>query len=314
MGEESAGRTKPSHDWIGHAMAFAAIVGWSGVFATVRYMRLELNLSPGAIYFLRFDILALVVLVFWVIRRPQLGGLNKRQWLAAVAMGFLIVPVYQWLFIVGSKGVGAGLIGTLVATSPVHVSWMAALILRERFGLRQTGALAIALSGAVVPIFYRGGFEAEAITFVAMIAAMPIISAVHTVFMRSAGRKANSSWDIVSVMYIVAVVCSQPLMSRDIWNEWMAMPTEGWVRGVYLATLGQLVPMTLWVMALRRLPAMTVALYQFVLMSLAGMWGWLLMSEPVIAIDLIGMALVTTGLVLNARRTPIGRSRAAILE
>ncbi len=295
-------------------MALGAVVGWSAVFALVRYLRLEEGLGARAIYLLRFDILALCVLAIWAFRRPRLRGLTKKQWLAALGMGLLAVPVYQLLFTGGAKGVGAGLIGTLVATSPVHVSWMAALLIGERFGWRQGAAIGLALGGAVLPVAVRGGFEFQAIGYVLMIAAMPLISAGHTVFMRSTAGYARSAWDIVSVMYVAAVLCSQPLMTGGVWRQWMDLSATGWLMGAYLATLGQLLPMTLWVMALRRLPATTVAVYQFVLMSLAGLWGWLLMHEPMIAMDLVGMMLVTVGLVINARRTPKGRSRAPILE
>jgi drug/metabolite transporter (DMT)-like permease len=271
-------------------------------------------MSPRAIYLLRFDILAVCVLAVWAVRRPSLKGLSAKQWAAAVVMGLVAVPVYQLLFTGGSKGVGSALIGTLVATSPVHVSWMATLLLGERFAWRQAAAVGLALGGALVPVVARGGFEVQAVAYVAMIAAMPLISAGHTVFMRGMAKYARSSWDLVSVMYIVAILFSQPLMDGGVWQEWKALSFEGWAAGFYLATLGQLVPMTLWVMALRRLPATTVAVYQFVLMSLAGIWGWIIMGEALGWVDVVGMTLVTVGLVINARRTPIGRSRAPILE
>lgn len=295
-------------------MAMAAVIGWSAVFALVRLLRVDEGMSPRAIYLLRFDILGLCVLAVWAVRRPSIKGLSAKQWAAAVVMGLVVVPVYQLLFSTGAKGVGTAVIGTLVATSPVHVSWMATLLLGERFAWRQGAAIGLALGGALLPVVTRGGFEVQAMRYVLMIAAMPLISAGHTVFMRSMARHARSSWDLVSVMYIVAILFSQPLMDGGVWAEWKALSLSGWAAGFYLATLGQLVPMTLWVMALRRLPATTVAVYQFVLMSLAGIWGWIIMGEAMGWVDVVGMTLVTVGLVVNARRTPIGRSRAPILE
>jgi drug/metabolite transporter (DMT)-like permease len=111
-------------------------------------------------------------------------------------------------------------------------------------------------------------------------------------------------------MFVVAVAASQPLMGWIDVGEWTGLSARGWAAAVYLATVGQLLPMWLWAMALRRLPASTVAFYQFLMMTLAGTWGWLLRSEPMVWVDVVGIALVACGLALNARRARKGDAEA----
>jgi len=297
----SAQRARGFGEPSGHLMAFGAVFFWSGVFVLIRYMRHDEGVGPVALYLLRFDLVALAVLLIWPFHPPRLGKLRVGQWAGLVGVAMLAAPVYQVLQMWGATGAKAGLMGMMIATTPVHVTWLGVLLLGERLRVRQSVAIVLGFTGVALPIVWDGGLGFESLKYPLALLGCAIIAAANTLYLRSM-RHTASAWDVVSVMFVVAVVASQPLMGWIDVGEWTGLSARGWAAAVYLATVGQLLPMWLWAMALRRLPASTVAFYQFLMMTLAGTWGWLLRSEPMVWVDVVGIALVAGGLTLNARR------------
>ena len=59
-----------------HVMALTSAVCWSLIFALIRYLRHDEQIDPIGIYLLRYDLIAVIVLAVWVVRRPKLGGLG----------------------------------------------------------------------------------------------------------------------------------------------------------------------------------------------------------------------------------------------
>ena len=285
-----------------HAVAFGASALWSLVFALVRYLRHDEHLEPIPLILLRYDMVAAIVIAVWLFRRPSLRGLGVRGWGIVLLLAVLCGSTYQWLQAYGAEGTGSALMSMCIATAPIHAVWLGSLILRERPTWWQGAALAIAIAGVSVSAMDHSGWSSAGLIFPICVAGAGLLGGLNTVMARRV-RHRIGAWDLVCVVYIVMALTNLPFTDADAVGQWRGLSGRGWAAIIYLATVGQLLPMYWWFLALRRLKATTVTFYLFVMVMLAGVWGWIRLGEALSWLDGLAMLCVLIGLILNARAT-----------
>ena len=292
-------------------MAFAASAIWSANFALIRYLRHQVGLDPIPLILLRFELVALVVLAIWLFRPPALRSLGRRGWAVVLILAVMCGAVYQWLQAYGAQGTGSALMSMCIATAPIHAVWLGWLILRERISPWQAAALFIALCGISLSAAGQAGWTVAALTFPLAVAGSGLLGGLTSVLARHL-RDRIGAWDLACLVLVVTAAVLLFLTSAHAIDQWRRMPLSGWAAIAHIATLGQLLPIYWWFRALRRLPVMTVTLYLFVTVMLAGVWGWLLGAEQLNTLDVAAMACVFVALVLNARNTRKQRTVDAV--
>ena len=288
--------------WHAHLMAFAAPAIWSGNFALIRYLCHEVGLDPIPLILLRFELVAIVVLAIWLFRPPALRCLGWRGWSIVLILAVMCGAVYQWLQAYGAQGTPSALMSMCVATAPIHAVWLGWFILRERLTRSQAAALFIALCGVTLSAAGQAGWTVADLIFPLAVAGSGLLGGLTSVLARHL-RDRIGAWDLACLVLVVTAAVLLLLTSTHAIEQWRRMPLSGWAAITHIATLGQLLPIYWWFRALRRLPVMTVTLYLFVMVMLAGVWGWVLRDEQLTALDLTAMACVFVALVLNARNT-----------
>lgn len=84
------------------------------------------------------------------------------------------------------------------------------------------------------------------------------------------------------------------------------VPTDGWWLVAWLATLGMAIPMLIEVTALRTAPAEKVSLVLTLEPFSAAVSAWLFLSEALVSLQVVGMALVVMAVVVSGRLRPLG--------
>ena len=260
----------------------------------------------------RKSILLIGCLALLAWRRPNLGHLRPVQWMQLAALTVVGGPLYHLVFSwsagVGSSGASRldpALLGLIMATVPVHTSWLAWIVLRESLTFRKILALALGLTGVFVVVLGRHGsvdlWPREALEGPIGATASAIIAGGIVVLTRACGRFLGPI-DLVAVSGVgIGVLCA-PLLLITSPERLAAMSPLGWGAIIWLGTGASLLAFVTWATALRRLQALTVATYLFLSSLLAACWQWLLGGDGVQPTYFLGAGLILTGLLIMAHQ------------
>lgn len=184
---------------------------------------------------------------------------------------------------------------TLMANlAPVFVALAGYLFWRERYGLRFTGGLLLAVGGAAVLVsanLQPGSLLGDACGIVAaMFYAAYILSAT----------RARSRFGAVELMFWTSVATAAALLllalllGESLWPQ----SARGWAVLIGLALLSHVLGQGLIAYALAHLPAAFSAVGLLVQPIAAAVFAWWLLAEPFGARQALGGAIVMAGIVV----------------
>ena len=285
---------------IGHLFISVAILVASFGYLAIKTARQELG--PVSLFMLRNNLVALLVVLLWLFRRPGKIGWNWRVFGILIALAVLRAPVCQILTNIGAKGCSVGLMAVLLATAPLHVSWLGVLVLGERIGLHQIMAIVTAFAGAILPVVVSGYLYFDSLLYPIMLMLAALCAGFIVVLSRK-GSLHMSSLDMTSITVVMAAIICLPLNTPTIVSPWRELTPMTWAMVAFMV-LGMFLHSLLLFAAVRRLPVATVGTYMFSGMILTVLWGKLLMNEPISWVMMVSVGLVVAGLILNAKRSP----------
>jgi drug/metabolite transporter (DMT)-like permease len=301
--------TKPV--WYFHAMALFTVLVWS--WSYVHVIWLARAVGPGGLVALRLDAFGVALLLLWFIRRPSLRHITRRQWLNLVIVGFVSYPAYHFpLAWGGSEGrTEAALIGLIIATIPVHVGWLAWLLLRERLTPMNIIALLLGLVGVTTVVVGKHGLE----TLVPSNLAGPLAVTIAAIMgagiatLNRGARHILKPMDLVTVGGTIGFLFGLPLHLDLTTAQLSAMTLVNWWQVFFLGFIAIGICYVTWITALSGLRTVNVAMYLFLAAILSAFWGWLLQGNEIGPAFFIGAALVLAGL-LTMVATTLRQSRA----
>ena len=221
----------------------------------------------------------------------------------AVAAGVLVgVEVVIWNESTGR--IGAGPSTVIVNTASLWVMALTVVVLRRPVGLRPVAGAAVVIGGLVL---LRGTGEHR--LELAGIALAVLAAAVYGAYLLVFARAVGAARDVVSpvlwsslVAAAVAAVCALGL--GESWD--LRLGQHAW-----LALLGVGVQACGWLLIARSLSSFSAVAVSILLLlqpALAAVWGVAFLDETLIAIQVVGIAIVLLGVTI-ARPTPVRRSR-----
>ncbi len=117
--------------------------------------KLGLNqIDPYSFAFFRFAVSSLIFTVVLLIRNEK-GRILPADRLKMVAIGLILIPGNQLLFLIGQSLTTASNASLLFATTPIFIYVLAIFILREKFLIRRTIGILIAIVGVYLNYFRR---------------------------------------------------------------------------------------------------------------------------------------------------------------
>ncbi|MEV6741978.1 EamA family transporter [Streptomyces sp. NPDC051104] len=263
---------------------------------------LAVSLMPRAgalgVVTLRLVVAAIVLLL---VCRPRLRGHSRADWGTVVAFGITMAAM-NGLFYQAVARVPLGPAVTLEVLGPLTLS-----VLASRRAVNVVWA-ALALAG--VFLLGGGGFGDLAPAGVAFALSAGAMWAAYIVFSARTGRRFPQA-DGLALAMAVAAVLFVPLGIAESGTRLLVPVTIG--LGAAVAMLSSVLPYTLELLALRRLPASTFAILMSLEPALAATAGFLILGQSLTATQAVAIALVIAAS-MGAVRTQVGRGRVRTAE
>ncbi|WAZ27120.1 EamA family transporter [Streptomyces cinnabarinus] len=285
----------PPHRWgslgpVGLVFAGGISVQFGGALAV--------SLMPRAgalgVVTLRLLVAAAVLLV---VCRPRLRGHSRTDWGTVVVFGITMAAM-NGLFYQSVARIPLGPAVTLEVLGPLALSVLAS---RRAVNLIWAG---LALAG--VFLLGGGGFSSLDPTGVAFALAAGAMWAAYIVFSARTGRRFPQA-DGLALAMAVAAVLFLPLGVVESGGKLLDPVTIA--LGAAVAILSSVLPYTLELLALRRLPASTFAILMSLEPAIAATAGFLILDQALSTTEALAIALVIAAS-MGAVRTQIGRGKA----
>lgn len=224
--------------------------------------------------------LAAAALILLVVCRPKLRGHSRADWGTVVAFGVAMGGM-NTLFYQALDRIPLGIAVTLEVLGPLALSVFAS---RRLINVVWAG---LALVGVV--LLGGGGFDRLDPVGAAYALGAGAMWAAYIVFSARTGRRFPQA-DGLALAMVVAAVLSLPL---GIWESGAKLTVPSTVAlGAAVAVLSSVLPYTLELMALRRLPASTFAVMMSLEPAIAATAGFLILNQALSTTDALAIALV----------------------
>jgi inner membrane transporter RhtA len=259
---------------------------------------LAVTLMPraGALGVVTLRLLA-AALVLLVICRPRVRGHSRTDWGTVVVFG-LTMAAMNGLFYQAVDRIPLGPAVTLEVLGPLALSVLAS---RRALNLVWAG---LALAG--VFLLGGGGFSSLDPTGVAFALGAGAMWAAYILFSARTGRRFPQA-DGLALAMAVAALAFLPLGIAESGTKLLDPTTIA--LGSAVAVLSSVLPYTLELLALRRLPASTFAVMMSLEPAIAATAGFLILNQALSATEAAAIALVIVAS-MGAVRTQVGRGKA----
>ncbi len=280
-------------------MAFAALC-WAGAFIAGKIAVAELPVFTVA--FLRFLIATAVIFPFMVVKESE-WRMDRKSLPMLIALGLVGMFGYHALFFTALKyttAVNSSMIG---ATNPLMTSVLAAIFLKEAFGIKRMGALLLAFGGVVLSI---SGGRIETVTELSfnkgdliMLSAVVCWAAYSILSKRAA--KDHTPIFLTSYSFLICTIIFLPFSLME--RPWMFIGTTSvaaWLSIVYMAVFASCVGYFIQQVAIRKIgPSKTnifINLVPVFSMALAA----IILDESIGWYNAAGMLMIVTGVYSNS--------------
>ncbi|WP_405871717.1 MULTISPECIES: EamA family transporter [unclassified Streptomyces] len=263
---------------------------------------LAVSLMPraGSLGVVTLRLLAAAV-VLLVICRPRLRGHSRVDWGTVLVFG-ITMGAMNGLFYQAVARIPLGAAVTLEVLGPLALS---VLVSRRAINVVWAG---LALAG----VFLLGGGNFGDLDPVGVVFALGAgaMWATYIVFSARTGRRFPQA-DGLALAMGVAALLMLPLGIAESGAK-LADPVTI-ALGSAVAIMSSVLPYTLELLALRRLPASTFAIMMSLEPAIAGTAGFLILGQTLTALQAAAIALVVAAS-MGAVRTQVGRGRAVAPE
>ncbi|WP_260848983.1 DMT family transporter [Streptomyces sp. SLBN-118] len=236
--------------------------------------------------------LALAALVMLLVCRPALRGHSRADWGTVVAFGTAMAAM-NMLFYQAADRIPLGAAVTFEVLGPLVLS---VIVSRRLVNLVWAG---LALGGVV--LLSGGGFDRLNPVGAAFALSAGAMWAAYIVFSARTGRRFPQADGLALAMGVGAVL-SLPLGLAEAGSKLVVPSTLG--LGLAVALLSSVLPYTLELLALRRLPAPTFAVLMSLEPAIAAAAGFFVLHQALSAVDALAIALVITAS-MGAVRTQV---------
>ncbi|PWI09486.1 EamA family transporter [Streptomyces sp. NWU339] len=262
---------------------------------------LAVTLMPRAgalgVVTLRLLVAAVVLLL---VCRPRLRGHSRADWTTVIVFGLAMAGM-NGLFYQAAARIPLGTAVTLEVLGPLALSVLAS---RRAINFLWAG---LALAG--VFLLGGGGFDSLDPVGAAFALGAGVMWAAYIVFSARTGRRFPQADGLALAMGVAALVFL-PLGIAESGTKLLDPTVLG--LGAAIAVLSSVLPYTLELLALRRLPASTFAILMSLEPAIAATAGFLILSQALTLTEAAAISLVIAAS-MGAVRTQVGRRRAKVL-
>jgi drug/metabolite transporter (DMT)-like permease len=275
--------------------AFIAVVFWGISFVATKAALHDV--SPVTLIFMR-SVIGCALLLAIVRQLPP-----RASWPSLALMGFIGIFVHQMVQAYGLTLTSAVHTGWLIAITPIWSAILAAIFMRERFGVWKIAGLVGGTAGALL-VITRGDFSAGVLGLPStrgdlLILASTVNWAVYSVVghgtIRELGpRRATSGAILFGTLMLTPV-----FVIRGGWREIPRLTTPGWTAVLFLGICCSALGYLFWYHALVTVEVSRVAAFLHLEPIVTFIAALFLLHETVSATTVVGGLLVLVSVMLT---------------
>ena len=259
------------------------------------------SVDPFLLTCLRFLVVAVLLMAFtYLLTRKQNRLPSKQEFKQLLIMGLLNVTIYMTGYIIAIKTVSAGLISLFMATNPLILILLSAVVLKRKLTYNEYMGMAIALTGlilAAVPNLQNS--HASIIGLVALVAGITSLSFGSIYFSKKKidlSRMTINTWQITlgGLFFIPIVFLNAP-------NNYIRPDLNFFFSFTWLVIPVTIVAYALWLKLLQNDPV-KAGLWLFLTPALGYFMAAIILHEPLTLYGIFGAVLVVAGLLYSRKK------------
>jgi drug/metabolite transporter (DMT)-like permease len=273
---------------------------WGGTFIAGRM--LAVAIQPASAAFLRFAIASFVLLMLTRLSGGKFPRPSGNQLFLLVLLGATGVFSYNIFFFTGLRHIGAGRASLIIASTPLVITLLATIFLREHLNARRCIGIVLSLMGAVVvignghpEIVLKLGFGPGEKALLGCVASWAAYSLI--------GRKVLKTLSpLAAVCYssiIGTLLLSWPALHEGLIQQLPSLSIRDWINLLYLGVCGTALGFSWYYNGIKKLGAMRAGVFINLVPFFAILLAWLLLAETINPVVLSGGVLVLTGVALT---------------
>ena len=282
-------------------MLFTMSFIWGVNFSAVKGALADF--SPLSFNAIRFGTSSLLLLfLLWI--RERSVGISRKHVGKFLMLALIGNTVYQLFFIMGIARTTATDSALILATTPIFIVLFGAVLRVEKITSRIVQGVILSFTGVVMIILGSGKsltITSESLIGDLLIVANPICWSIYTVLSKPM-LKEYSPLKLTAVTMAMGTVplllVSVPSLSTE---NWVAISTNAWLGLAFSAVLAIAIGYTLWYTGVSRIGSARTALYDNLVTVFAVASAWILLSESMTAIQIVGAVLVFVSLYVARR-------------
>jgi len=298
----SAGRHRPDRRHLHRAVWLALVVTvlWSSSWVIIRFGLDDEGLEPITFAGLRYAAASLVLLAGALSRpttREQLRSVLRSGWAELATLGLVFYAITQGAQFVALDHQPAATTSLVLSLTPLVVVVLSGRSLGERPSGRQVAGAATVAAGA--GLYFSGSLGATTAGMIA--AAVALIANALSALLGRRVHRVEGTVPLVTTTVSMTVGASALLVAGLAVEGWPHLTARALLIVAWLAVVNTAAAFTLWNLSLRHLTAAeSVAINNTMLIQIA-ILGWIFLSEVPGPGQLVGIALVTAGVVASQR-------------
>jgi drug/metabolite transporter (DMT)-like permease len=261
------------------------------------------DFSPLSFNAIRFGTSSLLLLsLLWI--RERSVGISRKHVGRFFVLALIGNTVYQLFFIMGIARTTATDSALILATTPIFIVLFGAVLRVEKITSRVVQGVILSFTGVVMIILGSGKpltITNESLIGDLLIVANPICWSIYTVLSKPM-LKEYSPLKLTAVTMAIGTVplllVSIPSLSTE---NWAAISINAWLGLAFSAVLAIAIGYTLWYTGVSRIGSARTALYDNLVTVFAVASAWILLSESMTVIQIIGAVLVFVSLYVARR-------------
>ncbi|MFH0784091.1 MAG: DMT family transporter [Pseudomonadota bacterium] len=274
---------------------------WGGTFIAGRL--LAGAVEPASAAFLRFLIASVAMVAVTRRLEGKLRVPRVKLWLPLLSLGMTGVFAYNVLFFYGLRHISAGRASLIVAGTPLVITLLAALFLRERLTFLKITGVLVSLAGAAMVIsnghpgsLLTGGFGRGEQALVGCVLSWSAYSLIGRSVLRSLPPLTAVCYSSI----IGTVLLAFPAAREGLFfSHLSAITLHAWASLSYLGLCGTALGFSLYYMGIKKIGASRAGIFINLVPVFALLLSWYILGETIRPAVLAGGLMVLAGVTLS---------------
>lgn len=283
---------------------YVAIAGilWStiGLFGN---NLMSVGLTPEQVSFARLLLGCLILVMYSLIKNPNLLKISKKGILYSIALGFICQALYNYCYFNAIEKVGVSTSAVLLYTSPLFLAILSKIIYQEKLTKNKIVSLAICFIGAIL-VVTGGKFDFVGLDTLGVM--MGIISAIAYSLMPIINKNAlkeNESITLTMYGFLFGAIFMLPLANIGEFGTYIGNTTV-LTNLILLALLPAAMAYIFYVDGISQGIELSIAgVVASTELVFASIIGWIVLGEEFSLIKLFGLILMIISTVVAFKRS-----------